>query len=355
MKDIGRFSKKYRGDQCLNCETPLEEIDRFCYRCGQINTTKKISFLDFFKEFFSSIFSYDSRLSHTIASLLFNPGKISKEYVLGKRQKYANPFRFYLSISIIFFIFNGLFINFEEFKYVKKENTENAIDKLSAIYTSEIQKIQAEDTTINRITTEIDNYSTQYYSEEQLDTMSFLKSTFKRGELYFTHHTTTNQYSAEIALDNLCHNKTWFNTYLYKRTVKTGRIDDDPTELFLFLFNKLPLIIFFFLPLFAMAMWLLYIRRSYNYMEHLIFTFHTQTMFFILLGIAILISKIFQNEAYTGITLILFLAYLFMAMLKFYGQNIGKTIVKFILANILFFILAGVGSVITIIGSVFIF
>ncbi|MCX2764380.1 hypothetical protein [Aquimarina muelleri] len=78
MKETGRFLKKYRGIECLNCGVPLDTIDRYCHHCGQINTTKKLSFKDFFNEFFASIFSYDSRLRHTIIALLFRPVKYLK-------------------------------------------------------------------------------------------------------------------------------------------------------------------------------------------------------------------------------------------------------------------------------------
>ena len=100
-----RFAKKYRGHQCLNCETPLEKEDKYCSYCGQLNSNKKLSFNDFFNEFFGSIFSYDSRIYRTLNVLIFKPGKISLEYIKGKRAKYANPFRFYLSVSIIFFLY----------------------------------------------------------------------------------------------------------------------------------------------------------------------------------------------------------------------------------------------------------
>ena len=74
-----RFANKYRGHQCLNCETPLEKEDKYCSYCGQLNSNKKLSFNDFFNEFFGSIFSYDSRIYRTLNVLIFKPGKISLE------------------------------------------------------------------------------------------------------------------------------------------------------------------------------------------------------------------------------------------------------------------------------------
>jgi len=78
-------------------------------------------------------------------------------------------------------------------------------------------------------------------------------------------------------------------------------------------------------------------------------------MFFILMGIAILIDQITGSEITSSISMLVFLFYLYKAMRKFYKQGRAKTIVKFLLINVLFFILATIGSIITIIGSMFIF
>ena len=105
----------YRGTTCLNCEHPLELSDRYCPYCGQINSVQKLSLGTYFNEFVGSVLNYDSRFRYTIKDLLFKPGTITHDYVNGKRLKYANPFRFFLSISIIFFLLSSL-INFFESK-----------------------------------------------------------------------------------------------------------------------------------------------------------------------------------------------------------------------------------------------
>ncbi len=383
MKEKGRFLKKYRGNECLNCGIPLDFIDRYCHNCGQINTTKKLSFRDFFNEFFASIFSYDSRLRHTIIVLLFSPGKISKEYIQGRRVKYANPFRFYLSVSIIFFIINGLFIDFDGFsagvqddvtkgkEALEKIENEIPIDSIKQKLNQEL--LAVEELTISdkeKINKRISNIeftlpSTKknnnpkevtYYTQPQIDSMGLFDRGAKLWSMYNDHYEKTAQKSAYRALTELHHEKSKFNRYIYQRAMKTNSITDNyGRELLEFIFNKLPFIIFFFLPFFALAIWLLYVRRSFTYMEHLVFTFHTQTMFFILIGIAILIDQIIKTEAASGIAMLVFLFYLYKAMRKFYSQGRGKTIVKFLLVNVLFFILASIGTGITVAGSIFIF
>lgn len=383
MKETGRFLKEYRGNECLNCSVPLDVIDRYCHNCGQINTNKRVSLKDFFNEFFASIFSYDSRLRHTIIVLLFKPGKISKEYTQGKRVKYANPFRFYLSVSIIFFIINGLFIDFDGFR---TEIEDQVSDGKKAI--NEIKETIPLDSLKHEISKEIssaegisesdkkeigekflkvegfsllNNKQTKpeeiiYYSQEQIDSVGFFKRGFKLWPMYEDYYDKTKEKSTYRALSELKHEKNQFNKYVYHRVLKTNAIEENyGQEFFEFIFNKLPFIIFFFLPFFALSIWLLYIRRPFNYMEHLVFIFHTQTMFFIIIGFSILVAKITNINAFFGIAMLVFLFYLYKAMRKFYNQGRGKTIVKFLLVNVLFFILAGIGSILTIIGSVFIF
>ena len=383
MKNKGRFLKKYRGNECLNCGVPLDMVDKYCHSCGQANTTKQLSFKDFFNEFFASIFSYDSRLRHTIIALLFSPGKISKEYINGKRVKYANPFRFYLSVSIIFFIINGLFIDFDKFKSSIEEDVTKTkatlseleegmnvpdsvkqrvaeqISETRGIPVSEREKIktailQADSLNLEALTNDKPKEVT-YYTQAQIDSIGFFSRPFKLFQMYDDHYEKTEEKSTFKALADLKHDENRLNKYIYNRVKKTNNINDNyGIELWEFIFSKLPFIIFFFLPFFALAIWFVYIRRSYTYMEHLVFTFHTQTVFFILIGISILIGQIIHSSA-IGITLLLFLFYLYKAMRKFYNQGRFKTIVKFLLVNVLFFILASIGSAITLVGSIFIF
>lgn len=384
MKETGRFLKEYRGTECLNCGVPLDIIDRYCHHCGQVNTTKKLSFKDFFNEFFASIFSYDSRLSHTIIALLFRPGKISTDYIKGKRVRYANPFRFYLSVSVIFFIINGLFIDFDGFRtevegqFHVGEDAITEIKKSISMDDSLKQKIndqilaidgipKAEKENISKKILEDDGFSflekkedspeeIVYYSQEQIDSIGFFKRGFKLWEMYKDYHEKTEEKSTYKALSELKHEKNQFNKYIYHRVLKTNAIEENyGQEFFEFIFNKLPFIIFFFLPFFALGIWFLYIRGPFNYMEHLVFIFHTQTMFFITIGLSILVSKITNINTFFNIAILIFLFYLYKAMRKFYNQGRGKTIVKFTLVNIIFFILAAIGSTLTLVGSMFIF
>src|SRR5690606_8657628 len=100
----GRYELRFRGVECLNCGHPLDMSDRYCPNCSQANSTKKFSIKDFFDEFMSSLFNYDSRPFKTLSALLLRPGTITRDYINGKRMTYTNPFRFLLSLAFIYFL-----------------------------------------------------------------------------------------------------------------------------------------------------------------------------------------------------------------------------------------------------------
>jgi len=126
VKSTTRFNQNKRGIICLNCEQPISDKDNFCSNCGQVNDELPLSIKQFVSEFFSGFFSFDTRFFNTFVPLLFKPGKVSKDYVEGKRRRYVNPFQLYLHVTIVFFLLQGLFSALDEYKvsgsFSKKDN-----------------------------------------------------------------------------------------------------------------------------------------------------------------------------------------------------------------------------------------
>ncbi|MCJ7758579.1 MAG: DUF3667 domain-containing protein [Gillisia sp.] len=353
---------RYRGISCLNCGHPLDVSDKYCPNCGQLNSTKKLSFKDFFKEFFENFFAYDSRFRRTLSAMMFHPGRISKDYIQGKRERYANPFRFYISVSIIFFIIWGFSNNIGDFG-----NINNAISKdVQELSPEELEELRAELKNVPSIENaplSVDSlllkqqensgktYKDFYFSQEKLDSLPFSTAFQKQLFLYDRFHKETTIINPIIALDSLQHSTSTFNRWTYKKVADMNTILKNPEIFVGYFINKLPLIIFFYLPVFALFIWLLYWRRPFNYMEHLVFTFHVQTIFFVLMGISLIISNIFNWDSVFGILILFFLFYLYKALKNFYGQGKFKTLVKFVILNGIFLILAVIASIISLIAS----
>jgi len=129
MKSTTRFSKNIRGIECLNCKQPISNNDNFCSNCGQVNDELPLSIKQFISEFFSGFFSFDTRFFNTFIPLLFKPGKVSREYIEGKRRRYVNPFQLYLHVTILYFLINGLLLAIDEYKI----SDFSSIDDITAI------------------------------------------------------------------------------------------------------------------------------------------------------------------------------------------------------------------------------
>lgn len=362
---------KYRGTRCLNCDHPLDVSDNFCANCGQTNSVKKLSFKEYLNEYFAGVFAYDSRINLTLFTLLFKPGIITKDYVSGKRMRYANPFRFYLSVSIIFFIIYGFSNNYDgivntEPDNIQKELSEQELQNLkddlnelpggTRVNLDSLMALQ----NIRDTVTKKKSYQDKYISQTELDSisgisLSHLQSITEQSILYYTFYKETNITTVKTALDSLNHKQTSFNQWLYKKTVDLKLINDNPKIFVNYVLGKMPLIIFFFLPIVALFNWLLYWRRNFNYMEHLVFVFHVQSVFFVLLGLSLLLDEIFNIDFFIGLTFFVFLFYLYKAMRNFYEQRRMKTIVKFLIINVIFLILAAIATFFILLASFAIF
>lgn len=142
----------------------------------------------------------------------------------------------------------------------------------------------------------------------------------------------------DIALDSLGYEKNFSNRFLYTRakTVHSFTKSKETREQY---FNQLlsygSIALFIFLPIFTLFLKFYYIRRKFTYIDHLVFVFHVQTVFFMLFAFHF-IFLIFHLEPKLWIFIILFLIYLYLAMKKFYQQGYIKTFFKFILLNISF-------------------
>jgi hypothetical protein len=86
---------------CRNCGTAV--ADHYCPHCGQETRLHMPSFMEFAHEFISHYVALEGKLWGTFARLLFRPGALTNEYLAGRRRRYVEPLRLYLTLSILFF------------------------------------------------------------------------------------------------------------------------------------------------------------------------------------------------------------------------------------------------------------
>jgi hypothetical protein len=97
------MSGHYRKEKnCLNCGHHVEE--HYCTHCGQPNLELKEPFWHFIGHSIGHYFHFDSKFFHTLVPLLTKPGQITLDYLAGKRARYIHPVSLYIFVSIIYFI-----------------------------------------------------------------------------------------------------------------------------------------------------------------------------------------------------------------------------------------------------------
>jgi len=89
------------GTPCANCQTPL--IGPHCHECGQLAEDFHKSIWKLTVEAVESLLHLDGRLFSTLPDLLRRPGKLTREYLEGKRASQVAPFRMFLVILLVAF------------------------------------------------------------------------------------------------------------------------------------------------------------------------------------------------------------------------------------------------------------
>lgn len=363
--------KQVKGLECLNCGQPLIGNENFCSYCGQKNSTKELSFDRFLNNLFSGFFSFDSRFWRTFIPLLTKPGKVSKEFIEGKRVRFVNPFQLYLNVSIIFFLLLGISNVFKS-----DELPENVLTFDTNLDSISIKGAQQIDSVLTNVKGQLDidipvdsirnNVITGF--KGLIDFIESEKEQNKKDYVYHIKSDTTKSitfankisdfqhyidefpgYTIEQGLDSLGYKKTFWNKFYYQtvdnvnQNIRQTGTKAGKKSLLKKILSYISISLFVFLPFFTLFLKLLFIRRKYTYMEHLVFVFHTQTVFFLLLVILMLLNFFVTMQNVTWIFIIVFLLYLYKAMRNFYEQGRIKTIVKFVLLNTYYMFLAIVG------------
>jgi hypothetical protein len=401
VKHAGRYKLQYRGSECPNCGHPLQLSDRYCPSCSQANSTKHLTMKDFFDEFFADLVNFDTRLVRTLYTLLWKPGRISKDFIAGKRMSYVNPFRLLLSLAIIYFLmlsFTGDFDRYDRYGRSPSGNIDlipdgwnvdldmddqeeqellNLMDSISSKELDSADQVKLENLQIKGLEglkaldslnlTGKDSLSlkqTIKNTKERRDSLklanprayfdsisgSWLNRTLKKADFFITIIDKDSTYSYDEAVEKHGLPDNVENQFAFGVADSIDHLNRQPGSFLKEFISTVPFAIFLFLPLFTVFLWLVYIRKKYNYTDNLVFSFYSQALFFILLIVSFLIDQIFGTTS-IGWFILIFAVYLFLGMRRFYGQGWFKTTVKYIFLNTVFIILASVAAMVFLIGS----
>lgn len=88
--------------ECQNCQVQLDGA--YCGNCGQRNVDLERPIWSLVADVLRETFEVDGRTWLTIKTLLGQPGRLTSDFLAGKRRTYTPPLRLYLVVSISFFV-----------------------------------------------------------------------------------------------------------------------------------------------------------------------------------------------------------------------------------------------------------
>ncbi len=270
---------------CLNCGAAL--TGRYCANCSQAADVHVPSAKELLHDALEGVTHSDSRLWRSLYLLWFKPGKLTQEFVAGRRASYLPPFRLYLILSILFFLIASAANTSAEF--VRFDDTTSA----TGVPEPECAKVNATE---------------------------FRVTLFGRDWAPRIKHVCN-----EIARDN--------GANLLHVALATA-----------------PKAMFIFLPLVAFLHMLLYWRPRHRYAEHLLFFLHLQAFFFSAITLAVLMgragsaSPVVLRVADILVPLLLWTLplYTVLAMRRVFGGSWTRTLLKASALSVAYMVVLGI-------------
>jgi hypothetical protein len=89
---------------CLNCGTGL--LGSHCHQCGQAAHVHK-TIAAFFHDLVHGVFHFEGKIWRTLPMLAWHPGRLTREYIDGRRASYVSPIALFLFVVFLTFaLFN---------------------------------------------------------------------------------------------------------------------------------------------------------------------------------------------------------------------------------------------------------
>lgn len=360
------------SELCLNCGSTLS--GQYCGNCGQRAQTRLISIWQLLREAFGDLLELDSRLWRTLIPLTIRPGKLTRDYLEGRRARFMPPFRTYLVLSIVFFLV-AFFDPKEEFGFFFGDDDDD-VAEAQVEENSEAQEIREEvmrelvaegvltaaQAGIQRLPiappdvrsdleTPGDTEEAANEAEEDVDVFNI---DIGDGE------TGSADDCDDIDMEDW---PPWLESRLTPERVKImceRVIADDGKAWGSKLLENIPAALIALLPLMALVLKALYPLSKRYYVEHVLFVVHYHAFFFLILSLQIVFGRLiaflglpgFISGISTAAVSIYIPVYLAMAMRRVYGQGWLSTISKYFILFIAYMIgMAGILAITALIAA----
>lgn len=301
-----------RYTPCLNCRSVILKSDTYCHKCGQKNTEPVVPVQEFFKSFLEDYFTFDSKFFRSTVWLLTRPGYLTKEYIQGRRASYIPPVRVFLFVSVFFFLYEGC--------------TDSGLNNDARTPEVAISDTTGSEKETIRVNGGLFDNFLGVCDKSSVQTDSARKAFFDR--------------EPEVFLAECHPNADRWSRVVYSKIFKLSRSNGN--DFGGLLLNAASKVIFLLVPLFALLLKLLYLRRKRFYFEHFVFSLHFHTFLFLTLFVLSVLSDHVLDDS-VGLIWTLYpfgiLLYYVLSLHKVFEQSWLKTTVKAVLSLCLYMIL----------------
>ena len=278
--------------QCPNCGYTFEEVNNYCPNCGQENHDLNVPVKHLVAEFFESTLHFDTKVWHTLKYLVLKPGLLTQKFNIGQRASYVAPFRLYVFVSIVFFFVLAL--------RAGRHDATSTEDQAPVT----LSELRADDPVVD----------------------SLLKA---NGAAAITPGTMSASDSAVQNIENPT-----FKTAITKVVAFAKGGEQSKQKLL----KNTSFMMFLLMPFFGFILYLFYYKQRRNYVEHLMFSVHFHTFFFLLTILALGIEYIYSGFDVDTWVFILSLLYLFLALHRVYGSSYLRTFLRLIPISLVYLI-----------------
>jgi hypothetical protein len=388
------FSRRHKGQpppltHCENCGAPLSGA--FCARCGQHAIDYRRSLWRVLIDAADSLLNLETKLLNSIGLLLTRPWKLTNDFNAGRRARYVHPLRLYLLASIAFFLVVK-FIHFDVGKPIvlgprDRADIDAALSKLTApdspLPPDQRAKVKEARARFNEgngtlseekrdelaavlktvVVSGIHDKLKKKESEHLLKEIdSIPESSATPGETgtnptaSASPEKTPKNEIIQFSDDNAKAKTPAENLWENRIKEKIGE-HGEKTRLFLeTVRGNLPTMMLCCIPLFALILKVLYIRKHRFYVEHLIYALHIHTFAYVAVVMITFIgmamarwSETARDVSCTFLAITVFVQ-VFISIRRVYGQGWFFTTFKFLVGGLAYFIIlvAAVGATVVI-------
>ena len=329
---------------CENCGADLK--GHWCAKCGQAAIEYRRSFRYVVADLLNEFLNWDSKFFTTIALLIFKPWRLTNEFLAGKRVRYVNPLRLYLLASILFFFavnYGAKGIKVDASKLGPKDRadleTELKREDLPPVAREKLEALLRDSTSspapspaTNAPSPTPNPTASSDVASQPTDSGNEPKKKYgKIGDRPF------------VAFDD-AKSTTPFESWIEGRAKE--KMGEHGTKMGLFistLLSNLPYMMLCCIPLFALVLKLLYIRRRRFYIDHLIYALHIHSFFYAAVMLIVLLTiglTRFTPGAIAGwliaLLWIAFVTQIFLSIRYVYRQGWFFSILKFLFGGFMY-------------------